>query len=135
MSLMQEAFRAKLLANGPLSAAVGATRIYGTKLPQDPAYPAITVTRVSAPRDHTMDGQSGYVEARLQVDCWAPRQLDAMNLAELVRLATGGLPATVLGVALNSISLEDDRDLYDDDLEIHGASHDYLVIYNEPQPS
>ena len=134
MSLIEQAFRAKVLANGAVVALV-ADRVYGQRLPQRPTYPAISVVKISAPRDHVMEGQSGFVQARFQVDCWSPDDQAAKTLADTVRLAMGGLPATVLGVEINAISLEDDRDLYDDDLEVYGASVDYLVIYNEAKPA
>ena len=64
---MEEDLRARLLANTPLAAIVGA-RIAWIDRPK--VLPAITLQLIGSGREYTYQGPTGFSGARVQVDCW-----------------------------------------------------------------
>lgn len=64
---------------GALGALIGLD-LFPDELPQDPPYPSGTYTVVSAPRDYNLDGPSGCVPFRVQVDLYAATASGAQAL-------------------------------------------------------
>ncbi|MFW6079533.1 MAG: DUF3168 domain-containing protein [Gemmatimonadota bacterium] len=130
---LEASLREHLEADGAVAARVGG-RVYPVLLPPDVTYEAISYRRISAPREHAQTGPSGLVRARIQVDSWATTYGGAKDLAEDVRRALDGFRGTMgttVTTRVDSTMLEGDRDLYDEDAEVHRVQHDYLIWYGE----
>ncbi|KKL23178.1 hypothetical protein LCGC14_2428030, partial [marine sediment metagenome] len=101
-------------------------RMYPLKLPQSPALPAIVYTKISGFREHDMDG-STIATPRVQYDSWADTYVGAKALADALRERldsyTGpvGSPADTVHFAY----LLNERDFYDDDLQVFRVSMDF----------
>lgn len=121
--------RARLLANGTVSGLIG-TRCYPMKLPQDPTLPALVMFRVSGPRIGHLTGASGWGKARIQIDSWAETYLGAQALAAGVRGSLHRYIGTLTTVKV-AISLDNERDDYDDEVEWYRVIQDYTVTHSE----
>ena len=77
---MEEDLTALFLADAGISAEAG-DRVNWAERPQEESLPAVILWKIGGSRDMTMDGPSGLVESRLQVDCWAADALTAKRLA------------------------------------------------------
>lgn len=80
---METALRARLLANPAVSAIAG-TRVDWVQRPQRSAYPAVVLQIVSAARPQHMSGLTSFRRSRVQIDCFATTQKQAVELCEAV---------------------------------------------------
>lgn len=109
---MQQALKAKLIADAAISALAG-TRIDWDARPQGSSLPAITLAMVDD-RDQHMGGPHVTRNTIIQADCWALKAADAHNLSEAV-IAELQSVATVsgvrfLGAFMTSTSMFEDTD-------------------------
>ena len=101
---MEETITA-LLAN------VAGGRRHWVRAPQAAARPFIVLNRISGTRDYTMQGPSGYVQSRVQVDVYAETYTSAKATARQAIAALSGVrTGSVLGVFLDA-----ERDLTSED--------------------
>ncbi len=112
-------------------------RIFPNIVQQGEAMPAITYQQISGPRDQTMDGPSGLVQTRFQINCLAEKYIDARTLAEAVRKELDGYHGTVNTVVIQIIMLADEADLPQvkpgtDRLKRYGKRLDFIIWFNEP---
>ena len=119
----------RLNADGTVSGEVG-TRIYPVKLPQDPTYPAITYNRVSGVRLHDLDGTAGRATPRLSINSWAATYAGCQTLAAAVRASLDGFNGTLTTIKC-VISLENEIDLFEQDVSIYRILQDYFVSHIE----
>ncbi|MFN7019879.1 MAG: DUF3168 domain-containing protein [Phycisphaerales bacterium] len=130
----EEAIRRELLLAAGVAALVDG-RVHVAALPQKSPYPAVVIHLVSAPRDHHMEGASGFVEARYQVNCHGgPAVARALELSRTVRLALDGFSGTMggaAGVSVHGAFLEDTRVGRDDDLIDHWVEMDFLIQFTD----
>ena len=126
---LETEIRTRLAADGTVSGEVS-TRLYPVKLPQDPTYPAITYNRVSAPRLHHLGGVAGRATVRLSYNSWAETYAGAQTLAAAVRASLDGFNGTLATIKC-VISLENESDLYEQDVEIYRILQDYFVSHVE----
>ncbi|HEY8766046.1 MAG TPA: DUF3168 domain-containing protein [Dehalococcoidia bacterium] len=124
MALIEEAIRSLVL-----SAASG--RAYPYKLPQGVTLPACTYYKVSAPRDHTQQGPSGLVSARIQVSSWGTTYDAAKTLSDAVRQALDGYMGTTDGVYIGGVQLVNETDLSEPEPEIFQTAMDFRVMHGE----
>ncbi len=129
MSLETELI-AKLEATSAVTSLTSTARIYMVNLPQKPTLPAAVMQRISGPRLKHLSGASGRGVARIQIDSWALTYLVAQQLAAAIRTALHGYAGklTTLEVA---ITLDNERDDYDDDLKWYRVIQDYLINHSE----
>lgn len=134
MKDIRPALRAFLLADAGIAAVVG-TRVYPIKIPQGIKLASIVYTRISGPGDYFMEGPSGLVRHRLQLDSWAPTADAATALANLVKdrvdgysgvMGTGGIAVNVQGVFQTDL-----REDYDDTAALHRCGRDFMFAYEE----
>ena len=97
---MEEALRSLL-------SSIAGGQVYWGRAPQKKAYPYVTLNRISGIRDYTTQGPSGYVQSRVQVDCYADGYLAAKNLARDIRDAVSGYR----GGIFKGIFIDSERDL------------------------
>ena len=106
-----------------LMALVG-TRIYPDLLPQNPTLPAVTLFKVSNPREITHSGDSSLQHPRYQFSCWALTYGAVWTVAEQVRLALQGLTSAGVGIYDNG------HDLYDEEMGYYHVAIDIIIWHN-----
>lgn len=110
---MEEALRSYLLAGADLSALV-ATRIHWVRSPQGAASPRIVLYRISGLRDMHMQGPSGLVASRVQVDCIGASYGSAKAVARAVETRLSGYSGTYDGLRFEGCFLIGERDDFED---------------------
>ena len=107
---MEEAFRARLLANAPLMALISADGVVFGDVPQGRAFPLITMFTVSGAEGHTMKGPDGLFQGRVQVDCLAVTMAGAKALGRAVVAALNGHRTAGTGPGFDGIFHDSTRD-------------------------
>lgn len=93
MASPEAALIAALTANAGVSALAG-SRVFVAGARQGADYPYVTVQRIATSGAGHLDGASNLDWPLVQVDCWSPDALVALNLAEAVRTAIDGVNIT-----------------------------------------
>lgn len=110
-------------------------RVYLGFIPQAPEYPCISMFQISGPRGHTLRGADGYVQARIQVDCWAETYTALKDpdtgLAVLVRKKLDGYKGRLKGVGIRSSILANERELPEPDIGVYRISMDFSIWHTE----
>ena len=140
MASVDQALRTRLI-NVTAVTNLTSTRIYPGKAPVGVTYPYITFSMISAAHQRHMTNAAGLSEAVFQLDIWSNNRLEAVTVAEQVRLALDHWSGTSDSVVIRTISLLDERDelLPATDASDHGASYrrqmDFSVWHQESVPS
>lgn len=137
MKDIRPALRAFLLADGDVSSAVGASRIYPGTLPQGVTLPSIVQNLITEGSDYHMQGDSGLMQARIQVDSWALTQDLAVSLAALVYDRLSGHRGTIAfgsnspqeTIVVQGVFHDQGRDDYDATAKLHSRRRDFLFWY------
>lgn len=106
-----------------LMALIG-TRIYPDLLPQNPTLPAVTLFKVSNPREITHSGDSSLQHPHYQFSCWALTYGQVWAVAEQVRLALQGLTSAGVGIYDNGY------DLYDEETGYYHVAVDIIIWHS-----
>jgi hypothetical protein len=127
--------RVFLLADATIAGLVG-TRIYPLLLPQSPTLPALTYQWISLVPVHSMDGPSGLVARRLQVDCWGSTYLAIETLAEAVRNRLDGYQGSLLagspsGSVVQGVFRAMERDGYEEAPALYRRTVDFMLHAEE----
>jgi hypothetical protein len=130
------ALRAILLADPAVAAACGG-RIYPAVLPQGVTAPSIVQNLITEDISYHMQGDSGLMVSRTQLDSWAVNPDDAVKLGNAVfdRLSgfkdaafpytVNGQPVTVDIVVLHAQG----QDAFDTTARLHSRQRDFFVWY------
>lgn len=110
---MDEALRALLVADAAVNAEV-AGRVYWDTAVQGSAKPSIVLYPVSGVPDYHMQGPSGLVESRVQIDCRATTRTGALALARKVEAVLSGLRTVESGIKFNGIFKVNARSSFED---------------------
>lgn len=110
---MEEALRTFLLASAGLTALVG-TRIHFVRSPQGSASPRIVLYVISGLRDMRMDGPTGLIASRVQVDCIGASYGSAKAVARAVEARLSGYTGTASGIVFQGCFLIGERDDFED---------------------
>lgn len=94
--------------------------------PENTVPPYVRIFKVSGPRGSTHDGPNGLVTTRFQVDIVASTYQSAKTHAAELYPLQSAIIATV-----SSIRLENERDGFQSDTNLHTVSLDFLVYYKE----
>lgn len=118
---------ARLLGHAAVRAQAD-TRIYPLVIPQDPppVYPGITYQRITSDHVASLQGHSGLVDARVQIDVWALSYAGAKALAREVKAAITEPGADKLGGLLLT-----DLDDYEPDTRLYRVSMDFSIWYSD----
>lgn len=128
---MESAVRAILVAD-PGFAALGGARVYPLRLPQSPTYPSVTYQRVSeATSLRTLEGETGRIDARLQIDTWATDPDSAANVAAAIYAALSDYGGTSLGVLIHNCRRDSQQQYYEDEPGLYRVIQDWIVTYKE----
>ncbi len=128
---IETGLRSQLVNDTDVAAIVG-TRVYPVKMPLGYTLPCISYQRISSERYPFLDGPSGRAIPRFQVDCYADTYSEVRDLAGKVRLALDGFKGT-LGTESNvgGISIQSERDLWEDNTDVYRVTQDYLIPHIE----
>lgn len=112
---MEEAITFLLLGDAGVTALVG-NRVHWLRLPQSVGEkPYINLQRVTGRRDYRMQGASGLVSSRLQIDAWGETYSSAKHSARAVIAALSGYRGIVNGTEIQGGFVDTERDLNDAD--------------------
>ena len=125
-------------------ATTGQTRIYPDVLPEKVTYPAVSYFRVSTAEIVTLDGPTGYADARMQFSIWSANvpkidgttrggKADVLAVRGALRTALNGYQGVMSGVTIRGISLEPDseHDLYEEKTRSYHRAIDFKIAYIE----
>lgn len=106
---MEAALIAQMLATAGITNIVS-QRITWTRRDQAGSLPAIVLHRVDGQPDYHLQGPSGLVQSRVQVDCWALSYGDAKRAARAVEAALSAARFTRGAIRFDAILIIDERD-------------------------
>lgn len=128
---IRPALRTFLLENSTIAAVVGGERVYPVVLPQGVTDPSIVYNLITETNDHHMQGASGLVMIRMQIDAYAQTHDAAAELALLIKEALDGYSGLMGSVTVQGVFADTARTDYQDDVKLHRVSRDYLIHYSE----
>lgn len=110
---------------------VTSTRIYRAKLPSNPTFPAITVSRVDAKRLNYSHNGRRLGQSRIQCTAWATSDGAADNLSELIADSLNAIDNTYLAPGVYVIRSDDQGAVTDmnPDLDLWLMHRDFLIQY------
>ena len=129
---MEESLVAYLKAYSGLTSLIGTSpvRIYWTRAPQAVAKPYVTMQRISGNRDTHMQGVSGLVESRVQIDCYGLTYAASKGVARAIEARISGLSFAQSGTVFQVCILDAERDGYEDDAtpdKLYRTSLDFII--------
>ena len=128
---MEEVLVSYLLADVTLATLV-ANRINWNERPQIAGLPAIVLTKVSAERSYVMNGSSGLVAARVQMDCWATSYQSSIETARALIDILSGAKFTDGGVEFQGVFLDSERHFFEEEAaeRFHRVSLDFIIWHS-----
>lgn len=115
-----------------LLASVADGRRYWVRAPQSAARPYVVLNRIDGIRDYHMQGASGYISSRVQIDCYADTYTAAKSTARAVINTLSGYS----GGDIQAIFVDGERDLpaadAGDVTNLFRTSIDIIVHHGEP---
>lgn len=131
---MEEALIGFMLSDAPLKALVG-DRIDWQKRPQGDALPSISMQRVSGVRDYAMQGPTGLVQSRVQVDCWGETYASALAVARAARDLLSGIRRHIGATELQGAFIDGERHDFEKEGNaaegFHRISMDFQIWHSE----
>jgi len=116
--------------------AIAAGRIYAQNLPQRSAtstnLPAVVFSQISGMRPSTMEGTTGLNDGRYQFSCMSLDYLTTKKLSQAVRQKLSKFQGTVGSTAILDVSLDAERDFYDNIELIFRTDLDFKIWHREP---
>lgn len=130
--MMEAGLNAHLLADAGVSA-IAAARIFPVNLPEEIGGPSVTYRVISNIEDYTLDGSTGMMLARIQIDAWAEVYGDAKQLAKAVHDALNDFTGTFPdGTAVENVWLANAAtDGFDADARLYRVQADFRLIYSQ----
>jgi len=120
-----------LLESSDIFTAVGGARIFPHILPQGERRASLVYNLISEITDHHMQGASGLVTARYQLDAWAGLADDADALARLVKNRIDGYRGPMGAVQVQGVFADTAFTRYESNPNLYGVSRDFLIWYGE----
>ena len=106
-------------------------RIYSALLPSNTGYPAVSFNMVSYQTEEDLQGPTGLIHCRVQVDAWGKASRDATLIRDIIRKALAGFRGQLGGATVQYISFEGAVTLYDKEAALHHQALDFLVSFEE----
>jgi hypothetical protein len=125
---IEAAVRTCLVNNGNVAAIVE-TRVYLSRMPQNPTYPAIALRIVSMDQEMAHDGPVDFAGNRVQVDLYAEEFAEVRSLADAVRVALNGYHGLSADEQVWVILFENEMDEWGDLLTVWRITQDYRVMW------
>jgi hypothetical protein len=129
---------AKVVANAAVTALI-VDRMSPLIVPQDENLPALSYQVIDTLHVESMGGSSGLAASRVQISAWSRTYLEAIDLAEKVRIAIHGYTGTMGSTqAVAILVLDGPRDGYEpatgSDVAIYRRDYDYQIHFKVTQP-
>jgi hypothetical protein len=109
------------------------TGVYWVQRPQTSLLPSVVLYRISNIPDYTMDGPSGLIESRVQMDTFAKSYAEAKNTSRILINNISGFHGTIGDTKFNLVSIDGERDIYDasenDAERFYRVSVDLLIYH------
>ena len=137
MSYVDNTIYSILTGNAGVTAIAGTRIRMGGLIAQDDTYPLVLYKRTGTERVRNSMSSSGAVTATYDIGCFAKtKHMDAVELANAVRLAIDGYSGGANGIQIQKITLSNDIDdpKIDDETEqgwLYGVSYEATVKYVE----
>lgn len=127
MASVETVLIAALKANATIAAmTAGRISVWGGL--QDPAYPYVTIQRISTPTAEHLNGPATLQWPRIQFDIWATKATEAMDVAEAIRTAIDNV--AVAGNPGFTATFQDQRGpAPDSETRSFGVSQDYFLYH------
>lgn len=107
---MEAALRGLLADDGGVSAIAGA-RIFWGQAQQGHEQPFIVLNVVAGPHTYAFDRDTGHVDSRVQMDCWAGDYVTAKTLARAAIAAVTGFRGSSGSIDFGGVFVDGERDL------------------------
>lgn len=131
---MEEALTAIVLEDPGVVSAVGQRVHWGVR-PQGSALPAIVFNRITGIRDYHMQGASGFVESRIQGDCYGATYTAAKEAARALIALLSGYRGIQDDIEFKGAFIDSERDLTEIDGAApenhHRVSVDFFIKHSE----
>lgn len=126
-----------LLKDDSAVSSIVGTRVYPIILPQGETSPSVVYHIISEDTDYNMDGPSGLVQTRMQLDAVALTQTGAFDLADVVKNVLSGFSGSVsVGtssppeeIVIRGVFHINGRDIYDSIAKLYLSQRDYMIWY------
>ena len=118
-----------LLTNNAGVTALAGLRVFPIAPPQGGIDPCVAYHRITEISDYTMDGDSGLLLSRFQIDAWAQRADVANQLGAAVYDCLSGFRGTQDTISIQAIFMVSARDDYDELAKMFRMSRDYEMWY------
>ena len=127
---IEDGLRTHLIADGPVTALVS-SRIYPLKLPQKPAYPALTYEIIADIPYRGLEGDAALEVVRARIHSWAETFTASKDLAKKVRTALADFSGTMGSPArkVTSVRFETWNDIYEDVPEVYRRVTDFYITH------
>jgi hypothetical protein len=93
-------------------------------------YPYIIYESISSPTEQTKDGNAEWYKMRFQLSMLATSLASVRSIASQVRIALDGASGSIAGFAVQRITFEDERDIFNDNSAVDGIymlQQDYFI--------
>lgn len=128
MASIEEALIAALIADTDVAAIVGSNVfIIGGR--SNSAYPYVTLQRISTVGTAVLDGPSNLDRPRFQIDCWSDRALQALALAETIRVVLDTVELTAAGITFTATFQDQRGPAPDEETRNFRVGQDYFVFH------
>ena len=124
-----------------IATAVGHTRVYMLRAPQNPTYPCVVIQRTDSDRWRSINSPSGLAQANIQIDVYAKDIYQAKDEAAKIETALDGYRNTVYYggnspqdfIRIAGITLNSDTDTLDQTTEdfLYRNLASYTVTYEQ----
>lgn len=133
--MISDAIDSLLINNTSITDLVG-DKVYSQIREQSDGLPAITYQIISGIRNFDMSGPNGFVEGRIQINCFAETILEADRLSAVVRIALNGVKGGAAGIEIECCLLDDVGDLPaiepgNEQMNVYAKMMDFFVLYKE----
>lgn len=120
-----------LLKNNAAVNAIVGSKIRPNRAADSDNYPYIIYESISKPTTQTKDGNAQWYKMRFQLSMLATSLDSVQDLTDKVRIALDNQSGTIAGFTVQNITLEDERDIFNDNSAIDGVymlQQDYFLI-------
>jgi hypothetical protein len=121
--------RNKLVNTSAVTALVS-TRIRPLRAADTDVYPYIIYESISSPTEQTKDGNAEWYKMRFQISMLATSLASVQSIASQVRIALDGASGSIAGFAVQRITFENERDIFNDNSAVDGIymlQQDYFI--------
>jgi hypothetical protein len=132
--LINPGLRTILLADSAVKAAVSNLRVYFVKLPQEPAYPAISMEVVGGDPGNVLHGVPKLQQTHVRIHCWSKTYAGASALMGIVEAAINGQQTAGGGLTIKSCTAGGRTDSYEETIEAYYTSQDFS-LWHKPTPT